>query len=377
VLFGSRAAEALTQNGGEIATAALVAALEKEYSNTINEEIVNALVSIGSENAVNGLLSTALHHKDEETRACAAKALIEFSNEGVITAFMEALTDEDGAVRSNAAYTLGILKAEVAILELEAALNDEYANVRYRAAGALGEIGRVSSVPSLLACLEGEDLLMLGSAISALGKIGGEDAISALAPFLNSKEPQVCIITASALGKTGSESAVTLLKNAALWWIDFSPWHEWEDRLRAITCAIGDIGGDAGAYALIEILRQEIDSDVMMHFDESLRPFAAMELSKIENCEVAVEGLDEFLQIGDLQVIAGAYQYYIELGRTGSEELLIDALNKYGNKTMASKYLNCGNEKLSDAARSWAKEKGYSIVSIPGSSGGTSWGSGG
>ncbi len=378
IVLQSDAAEALGQFGGETATTALIAALDKNYSTTVNEEIVDALVSIGSETVVQGLLPTALYHKDEETRIQAVDALIEFSDEGIIAALLEALTNENYLVRSNAAYTLGRLKAEVAIMELEAAaLHDEFGIVRGSAAFALGEIGSVSSVPSLLVSLEDDIFSVRVSAIAALGKIGGEDAEDSLVSFLYSEDPQECIKAARALGETGTESAAVYLKNAALGWGTFPQGEEWDDRLFAIADAIGEIGGDIGAYALIEILQQELSIAGAVYHDELFRPYVAKILSEMEDNEAAAKALEKFLNSGDLLVIAGAYQYFIELGRSGSERFLIDALYQYGDKKMASQYLNSGNEKLSYAAERWADAHGYSVTSIPGSSGGTSWGSGG
>lgn len=56
------------------------------------------------------------------------------------------------------------------------------------------------------------------------------------------------------------------------------------------------------------------------------------------------------------------YFALIKIGRKGTEEALIEALNKFGYKRMAEDYLNCGNKKLEDAARQWAEEHGYEVV---------------
>jgi hypothetical protein len=64
------------------------------------------------------------------------------------------------------------------------------------------------------------------------------------------------------------------------------------------------------------------------------------------------------------------------MGKTGTEPKLVNALNKYGNVTMAEDYLNCGNTTLEEGAQAWAKKRGYSIISTPGSHGGPIWGEG-
>jgi hypothetical protein len=59
-----------------------------------------------------------------------------------------------------------------------------------------------------------------------------------------------------------------------------------------------------------------------------------------------------------------AADYFINLGKAGSESELIMALNKYGNVLTAESFLNCGNSKLSEAATAWAKKHGYSVMHI-------------
>ena len=63
----------------------------------------------------------------------------------------------------------------------------------------------------------------------------------------------------------------------------------------------------------------------------------------------------------------------IKIGDSRAIEPLIDALNKYDDKKIAEKLLNCGNTRLSEAARSWAASNGYAIQ--PAGTSGSSWGS--
>jgi hypothetical protein len=77
----------------------------------------------------------------------------------------------------------------------------------------------------------------------------------------------------------------------------------------------------------------------------------------------AVEPLVAAQHQGDLEVITGAYQFFIERGEKGSEAALIMALEKYGSRQMAEHFLNCGNDLLEEAARKWAEAHGYTITS--------------
>lgn len=72
-----------------------------------------------------------------------------------------------------------------------------------------------------------------------------------------------------------------------------------------------------------------------------------------------------------------ASEVIIERGISGTENDLISALNKYGNKDMATYYLNSGNQKLETAAQSWGTQHGYTIESHPTTSNNKGgWGSG-
>jgi HEAT repeat protein len=68
------------------------------------------------------------------------------------------------------------------------------------------------------------------------------------------------------------------------------------------------------------------------------------------------------------------YIALVDLGESGTEEALITALQDYGYKKMAETYLNCGNERLEEAARAWADAHGYSTMSMPTGGAGPKWG---
>jgi hypothetical protein len=51
----------------------------------------------------------------------------------------------------------------------------------------------------------------------------------------------------------------------------------------------------------------------------------------------------------------------VKLGIAGSEKHLNDALQVYGDKNMTEDYLNSGSQLLSEGAKRWANEHGYSI----------------
>ena len=83
---------------------------------------------------------------------------------------------------------------------------------------------------------------------------------------------------------------------------------------------------------------------------------------------------DEINKI-DIAFVLAVYPYLIKIGASGTEDMLIEALNVYGFSMMAEDFINSGNEKLEEAAREWAKRNDYALfVTIPGSG---DWGSSG
>ena len=77
----------------------------------------------------------------------------------------------------------------------------------------------------------------------------------------------------------------------------------------------------------------------------------------------------------NLDVIADASTFFIKKGKSGSEDVLIQALNKTGHSSLAQDMLNCGNAKLHDAATDWAAKNGYEVTYNAGAKT-ASWGSG-
>jgi hypothetical protein len=75
-----------------------------------------------------------------------------------------------------------------------------------------------------------------------------------------------------------------------------------------------------------------------------------------------------------MQVVAGAYKFYIIQGKDGTEQMLILALSQYGDTSMASVFLNCGNAELEKAAEDWAYDHGYIVQAGGGSGTGAQWG---
>ncbi len=69
------------------------------------------------------------------------------------------------------------------------------------------------------------------------------------------------------------------------------------------------------------------------------------------------------LENGDERAVSFALFTFIYLGREEYVPKLIEVLWKRGSRNLAEAYLNCGHDKLADAASKWAVANGYMVVS--------------
>jgi len=91
-----------------------------------------------------------------------------------------------------------------------------------------------------------------------------------------------------------------------------------------------------------------------------VRKCAARAIGEI-NDPRAAEILIPALQNRNIEVIEGAYRFFIRRGESGSEAVLIESMNKNWNKTMVVDFLKSGNRQLEEAAADCAKKRGYSM----------------
>jgi hypothetical protein len=90
----------------------------------------------------------------------------------------------------------------------------------------------------------------------------------------------------------------------------------------------------------------------------------------------AVDVLTSAIDNKGISSIAKNYPFYIRLGRSGTEDLLLKALKINFTQEMCVDYLNCGNSLLEDGATKIAADFGYNVTSSFGSHGGPKWRSG-
>ena len=133
---------------------------------------------------------------------------------------------------------------------------------------------------------------------------------------------------------------------------------------------LGEQGADAPREVLVEMGGPAVQPllDVLKKGERPAKLDAARTLVKIYHRDPgAVSYLyPQAVKVNDYRTISQTYMFYIYLGKKDCEGPLIEALNRHGDKAMGVDYLNCGNERLDDAARAWGRRHGYTVVTRPG-----------
>jgi len=155
--YKSKATSMLSQIG-EKAIAPLMVAFQKTYSDDVKINILNTLVTIGSEKALEVLYSQA-ESFNPAVRRTVANALGRIKAPGNLPYLIAFLRDTDENVRMQAVIALGELKDPGASLYLINLLSDPNAVIKAFAAYALGEIKDVRAVYPLFALLNDTTLL--------------------------------------------------------------------------------------------------------------------------------------------------------------------------------------------------------------------------
>ena len=368
----------------------------KDKDSKVRKKSAEALGSIGDMRAVEPLIE-ALKDEDENVRENAAKALGQIKDVKAVEPLIVALEDKDSGVRRYAAAALGNIGDAKAVESLIEALKvgDFYditwgnakfdEDAREAARDALVNIGE-PAVESLIDVLKGEDSNIKKYAAMALGQIGDLKALEPLIKALSDEEDVVRFNAAQALINIGDSRAVGPLIIALDDEISGVRW--------SAAMALGNIGDTRAVEPLMEALGDKddivqanaanalgmigepaIDSlfKALEDINRDVRINAAKALGYINDPSV-VEFLIGALKDKNLEIIAGAYSFFIHRGEEGTEAILIEALNKYGDKGMATSFLNCGNAQLEQAAYTWATSHGYTVTEFPIGGSGPTWG---
>jgi hypothetical protein len=77
------------------------------------------------------------------------------------------------------------------------------------------------------------------------------------------------------------------------------------------------------------------------------------ETGAMQSDPAAVSALLAALKERDTDAIAGAFPFFLGRGDPGSEDGLVEALDKSGDRMMAEAFKACGNAMLEEAGRKW------------------------
>ena len=349
------------------ASFAAVQALVVHRSPQLRKEAVFTLSVLDASRAVPVFVST-LADPDEAIVAAARRGL-EQAGQAAVHPLIDLLGDEkaDPGARIAAAATLGDLRDPRALAPLIRHLSTDLTFLASEAEKATMKYGVLAVAPLLVELnrasrLGGDDehgnfvRLELSETIPrVLGRVGAP-AVPALLEALHSRESYVRSAMTKALGiardPRGVDPLIAVAQHDPVEWV----------RANAVT-ALGEIGDSRAAHPLLDMLRTRTDV-----WEE-----AAAALAEIENPD-AERALIDALHRRDWRVIAAAHRLYLERGEAGSEDLLIEALNREGDSTVANAFLNSSNSQLAEAARAWAKKHGYEIWSLPPDPKAVKWG---
>ena len=95
----------------------------------------------------------------------------------------------------------------------------------------------------------------------------------------------------------------------------------------------------------------------------------------IEYHPESISSLLSAINNNGIKTIAKNYPFYIRLGKSGSEQILLRALKQNFSVNMCLDYLNCGSSIVEKGAEKIANENGYNVTVGVGSHYGPKWGS--
>lgn len=261
---------------------------------------------------------------------------------------------------------------------------DGDARVRAAAACALGEIGSAQGFQPLLKTIEAtsDERDVLICALKSIKQFGDVVAVPVLLRALQATRDSTRVEVIRTLGVLKSEAALP-----ALFAIALAP-SKGDDRREAVA-AVASFGavalpevvkqynggrvfeaidimedmGDVSAKVLVDVVRTSASKDI--------RAYATRALLRTQR----PTGIDAMraAMATNLKLVADAYEALIELGDESFLPLLIRTLNSLGSSSMAVAFLNCGEPRLEDAAKRWARAHGYEITTGFGG-GGKRWG---
>ncbi len=363
-----RSAQALGTLKDPRAIRPLISVAWAKYGGT-NQGVIEALRAIGE--PVVQLLSHDLESGSEKIRRNAAKLFDYLRVRSSFDILVKALKHEDKVVRAHAASAIGWLKNPLSFEPLMTSLKDDYHRVRMNAIESLRVLGDPRATPALISSLKDSNYEVRREAAYALGYIPDAKAAEPLIRCLNDENKFVRQYAATTLGKLKESRAVKPLI-AAL--------HDnHQGVVRAAVQALGEIGNEQAISPLIKHLASSQLNHVVAIALKKLHWTPQTEADTVHMLVAEKKGaklkaewkITKKVLLADIEspkyhTIENALMAFIGVGDADIIPVLIDVLNRKGNKTTAEAFLNCRHSELETAARKWAKKHGYKVKPVGG-----------
>jgi HEAT repeat protein len=193
-----------------------------------------------------------LKSPDGRIRANAIEVVSAGQKDTFLPKIVELLSDPVMPVRFAAAVALGDTQYEKAEKQLQQLLNDPDLNVKIAAAYALCKMGQMQYLPIIEKAAGVEDQTVGANAAWLLGKLKSAKSLAILYHLKDSKDSSdsVAFSATEAIAKIGDEKIY-----AKIWTMLISV--SADDRYMGI-CAMGALGGDKGANAILTMLDDEV-----------------------------------------------------------------------------------------------------------------------
>ncbi len=173
----------------------------------VRKTAVEALVTIGGERVITGLIEALKAEDNAGARNSAIEALVQIGGPA-LEYLLPVVTTPDPDVRKFVVDILGDIKDSFAVPALVTRLDEDVdENIRVAAAEALGKIRDTRAVDALLACLNRQSQGWLDyAAAEALGEIGDQRALGPLLAALDRSSLREPIL--ESLGKIGDANTI-------------------------------------------------------------------------------------------------------------------------------------------------------------------------
>ena len=330
------AAHALGQLGDAHAVRPLIDVIKSRSPDAPKGAAIFALGNIGDRRALPILRTASRRTRIPHGQKFAVEAIAKILGSAAVDFLVDVLKQKNRETYSQALDAFHRIPPRVILPTLLQLLDSNLLDLQWLAAEALVKIQHPRAVKFLLEkCDQGSERSM-----DLLGRVRSPQVVRHLITQLDGDHAAHAARALPQIGRLATGPLIQVATgqdDSARWW------------------AVSALGGIQDARAVPTLLQA-------LAGDEHLREPAAEALSQIGG-QRATAALMNAWRARDLQIIAGAYPFFMRLGKAGSQEMLISALPKprYGfpaDSAMAVAFIKSGDAQLARAGRRWLRQHG-------------------